>query len=165
MRRDHVDFILEQWAREKPEIDGRPMGVVGRISRISRHFDELLQENFDQFGLKAGDFDVLATLRRSGAPYQLTPTQLYNAAMLSSGAMSLRLERLERKGLVERRPNPEDRRGVLVSLTVEGLKRIEEAFPAHVATEAEMITALSQKEKDQLTTLLRKLLLAVENRY
>ena len=120
MKQDHVDFIQAQWAQEKPDLDTSPMGVVGRISRISRHLDQLLQKNYAQFGLNGGEFDVLAALRRSGHPYQLTPTQLFNSLMLSSGAMTNRLDRLEDEGLIKRAPNPKDRRGILVTLTGQG---------------------------------------------
>ncbi len=162
MKQDPVDFILAQWAREKPDLDTSPMGIIGRISRISRHLDHYLQKNYSQFGLNGGDFDVLATLRRFGQPYQLTPTQLFNSLMLSSGAMTNRLDRLEEDGLIERRPNPEDRRGILVTLTEKGLELIDRAYPAHITNEHNLLTSLTQTERNELTDLLRKLLLSFE---
>lgn len=165
MQRDHVDFIIDQWKKEKPDIDGSPMGVIGRISRLARHFDQLLQKKFAEFGVTAGDFDVLATLRRSGQPYQLTPTQLYHSVMLTSGGMTARLNRMEREGLIERRPNPDDRRGVFVSLTPRGLALIDELFVEHIANEAGLISAISEAEQAKLAALLRELLLSFENRY
>ncbi len=163
MKQDHVDFIQSQWAAEKPDLDTTPMGVVGRISRISRHFDQLLQKNYAKFGLNSGEFDVLASLRRAGYPYQLTPTQLFNSLMLSSGAMTNRLDRLENVGLIKRGPNPEDRRGILVTLTEEGVTLMDNAYPAHIANEQEMLASLSDAERDMLTDLLRKLLLSFED--
>ena len=162
MNQDHVDFIQAQWAREKPELDTSPMGVVGRISRISRHLDRLLQKNYARFGLNGGEFDVLATLRRAGRPYQLTPTQLFNALMLSSGAMTNRLDRLEGEGLIKRTPNPNDRRGILVTLTEQGVALMDRAYAAHIANEQQMLRSLSTTEREILTDLLRKLLLSFE---
>ena len=164
MKQDHVDFIQAQWARERPDIDTSPMGVVGRISRISRHLDQLLQKNYSRFDLNGGEFDVLATLRRSGPPYQLTPTHLFNALMLSSGAMTNRLDRLENVGLIKRAPNPKDRRGILVTLTAQGVELMDRAYPAHIANEQQMLTSLTKAEQDALTGLLRKMLLSFEDK-
>lgn len=159
---DHVDFIQSQWAREKPDLDTWPMGIVGRISRISRHFDQLLHKNYTKFGLNSGEFDVLAALRRSGQPYQLTPTQLFNALMLSSGAMTNRLDRLENAGLIQRAAHPSDRRGIVVTLTPAGIELMDRLYPAHIAHEQDMLTTLSPNEQETLITLLRKLLLSLE---
>ncbi len=164
MKHDHVDFIQAQWAREKPDLDTSPMGVVGRISRISRHLDRLLQKNYSQFGLNGGEFDVLATLRRSGHPYQLTPTQMFNSLMLSSGAMTNRLDRLEDVGLIKRTPNPNDRRGILVTLTEQGIELMDRAYPAHIANEHQILISLTITEREVLTDLLRKMLLSFEDR-
>jgi DNA-binding MarR family transcriptional regulator len=162
MKQDHVDFIQAQWAKEKPELDTSPMGVIGRISRISRYLDNMLQRNYSRFGLNGGEFDVLATLRRSGPPYQLIPTQLFNSLMLSSGAMTNRLDRLEEAGLIKRSPNPEDRRGILVTLTEQGLELMDKAYPAHIANEQQILTALTTAEQEELAHLLRTLLLSFE---
>lgn len=163
MKKDQVDLIKDQWAKEKPEVDTSPMQVIGRISRISRHIDRLLQLNYSNFGINGGEFDVLATLRRAGEPYQLIPTDMFKSMMLSSGAMTNRLDRLEKMGLIERTPNPSDRRGVLVGLTKKGLDLIDKAYPKHIAHEDNMLEALSKTEREQLINLLRKLLLSYED--
>ncbi|MDJ0756405.1 MAG: MarR family transcriptional regulator [Ardenticatenaceae bacterium] len=163
MKKDHVDLIQAQWAREIPGLDTSPMGLIGRISRISRHLDQLLQQNYSQFDLNGGEFDVLASLRRAGPPYQLTPTKLFNSLMLSSGAMTNRLDRLEDVGLIKRLPNPEDRRGVLVTLTEKGIELMDSAYVAHIAHENQILQGLTKSERDTLTDLLRKLLLSLED--
>lgn len=160
MAQDQVDFILKQWFRERPDLDPSPMGVIGRISRASRYIDQFLQQNFAQFGLNSGEFDVLATLRRHGAPYQLTPTALLNALMLSSGAMTNRLDRLEKGGYIERKPHPHDRRGTLVTLTNQGLEVIDAVVVAHIAHEQQILSSLTADEQQALADLLRKLLLS-----
>lgn len=162
MEQDHVDLILEQWARERPDLDASPMGVIGRTMRASRSLDRGLQEAFRPFGIAGWAFDVLATLRRSGPPFRLTPTALSETLMLSSGAMTNRLDHLERAGLIERLPDPADRRGVLVALTPEGRTLIDEAVAAHVANEHRLLGALSPEERQTLAALLRKLLLSLD---
>ena len=152
--------MLSQWSRERKDLDPSPMGIVGRISRASRYIDHLLERDYLQFGLNGGDFDVLATLRRSGPPYRLTPTALYRASMLSSGAMTNRLDRLEGAGYVERIPHPEDRRGLLVALTQAGREKIDAAVTSHVRYEQQMLSALNSNERHTLARLLRQLLLS-----
>lgn len=158
MTKDHVDEILEQWAREIPGLDTSPMGVVGRISRLARVLEKGLAQTFSAFGLNGGEFDVLATLRRSGSPYLLTPKKLSEAAMISSGAMTNRLDRLERAGLIARRPEPSDRRGILVSLTAEGKDLVDRVVAEHVEKERQLIDSLDADELSALGALLRKLL-------
>lgn len=153
-----MDRILEQWADQRPDLDASPMGVFGRLSRAARVLDRALSETFGRYGLRAGEFDVLAALRRAGEPYSLTPTELYRSMMLSSAAMTNRLDRLEGRGLVYRSPDPDDRRGVLVGLTGEGLKLVEEAVRAHVEGEEALLGSLSPEERELLAELLRKLL-------
>lgn len=160
MTQDQVDLILKQWSHERPDLDPSPMGVIGRISRASRYIDQFLQKNFAQFGLNSGDFDVLATLRRSGAPYQLTPTALFSSLMLSSGAMTNRLDRLENAGYIERKPHPNDRRGTLVTLTNQGLEVIDLVVVAHIAHEQKILSSLTSDEQKVLADLLRKILLS-----
>jgi DNA-binding MarR family transcriptional regulator len=160
MSQDQVDSILKQWSQERPDLDPSPMGVIGRISRASRYIEQLLQKNFTRFGLNGGEFDVLATLRRNGAPYQLTPTALFSSMMLSSGAMTNRLDRLEKTGYIERKPDPNDRRGTLVTLTDQGLELVDLAVAAHIAYEQELLASLTSKEQKLLAELLRKLLLS-----
>lgn len=162
MEQDYVDYIRAQWTRENPELDTAPMGIVGRISRISQHLDQKLQHNYSRFGLNGGEFDVLATLRRAGLPFQMTPTQLFSSLMLSSGAMTNRLDRLEKLGLIKRAPNPNDRRGILVILTDKGVELMDSAYPAHIENEDQMIASLSNTERETFTKLLRKMLLSFE---
>lgn len=160
MMQDQVDFILAQWAKERPELDPSAMGVVGRVSRLSRYLEQHLQTNFSKFGLNRGEFDVLAALLRSGKPYQLTPTNLLQAMMLSSGAMTNRLDRLETAGLIERISHPTDRRGVFVMLTASGLEKIVPIVESHVENEQNLLASLTDDEQNQLAQLLRKLLLS-----
>ena len=162
MKRDHVDIIQSQWERERPDLDSTPMGIFGRISRISRYLDIQLQENYAKFNLNAGEFDVLAALRRAGKPFQLTPTELFNSLMLSSGAMTNRLDRLEVAGLIERRPNLDDRRGTLVTLTNEGSDLIDKIYPLHLQFENKLLSSLSPQDRSTLLPLLRKLLISFE---
>ena len=117
---DGVDEILRQWHRERPDLDTSAMAILGRIARIERKVDPLLSSVFRKFGLERWSFDVLATLRRSGNPYELTPTQLFSSLMLTSGAITHRSDELVKAGLVERKPDPKDRRGVRVKLTDQG---------------------------------------------
>src|ERR1700712_3306698 len=124
---DSVDGILEQWGRERPDLDVSPMEIVGRISRAERLIDVQMKGASATFGLERWGFDVLASLRRAGRPYRLTPTQLYNSLLLTSGAMTNRFDRLEQAGWVKRMQDPADGRGLLVSLTVSGVKTIDAA--------------------------------------
>jgi DNA-binding MarR family transcriptional regulator len=156
---DRADIAVEQWARERPDLPALPMAVFGRLldaaERVTRdHMNPLLAAA----GLQPGEFDVLATLRRSGKPYMLSPTTLYEAAMISSGGMTNRLDRLERAGLVERRPDPNDRRGKLIALTEAGRRVIDETIGRHVANEQRLLSVLSPAEQEKLSALLRKLI-------
>ena len=160
---DRVDRILEQWRRERPDLDASPMGVFGRISVLSRLVERSLGENFRRFGLNGGEFDVLAALRRSGEPYRLTPTELFRSTMISSAAMTNRLDRLEERGLVERSPDPDDRRGVRITLTEKGLELVNRAVEAHVEGEERLLGALDPEDRERLATLLRKLLVSMED--
>ncbi len=152
-------MAAEQWARERPDLDIGPMVLLGRLGEaallISR---DRLNPLFAEFGLQPGEFDVLATLRRSGIPYALTPTALYEAAMISSGSMTNRLDRLENGGLVERRPNPADKRGTLVALTADALALIDRAIEAHIANQQSIVSGLDEQERGQLAVLLGKLI-------
>lgn len=155
---DAVDLILAQWSRERPDVDVWPMGIVGRISRLSRVLDRELKEFFAEHGLERWEFDVLATLRRSGSPYELTAGALNRAAMVTSGAITNRIDRLAAKGLVERLPDEEDRRSIRVRLTEQGLAKIDELLASHVKNEARLLAALDPQECDRLAGLLRGLL-------
>jgi DNA-binding MarR family transcriptional regulator len=160
---DGVDGILRQWARERPDLDTSGMAIVGRISRIERKIDPLLASVFRKFGLQRWSFDVLATLRRSGYPYELTPTQLFSSLMLTSGAITHRSDQLVKAGLLERKPDPNDRRGVRVKLTDLGLAKINEAVTVHVENERRLLRHLSRQERSLLISLLRRFLLGLEH--
>jgi DNA-binding MarR family transcriptional regulator len=156
---DRADTAVEQWARERPDLPVLPMAVLGRLldaaERVTRdHMSPL----FAEAGLQPGEFDVLATLRRSGKPYMLSPTQLYEAAMISSGGMTNRIDRLERASLVERRPDPNDRRGKLIALTDAGKRVIDQTIGPHVANEERLLSVLTPAEQEKLNALLRKLI-------
>lgn len=156
---DRAKIAAEQWRRELPGFDLLAMEVLGHLAEATHlvgrnHLEPL----FDEFGLQRGEFDVLATLRRSGKPYALTPTQLYAATMVSSGGMTNRLDRLERAGLIERRPNPDDRRGILVAISPQGLALIDRAVPAHLKNVEAVMSCLPVEEQQQLNSLLAKLI-------
>ena len=152
---DAVDAIIAMWAREKPELDATPMGIVGRISRVSRLLDKELKDFFADYGLEFWEFDVLATLRRSGAPYELSAGALLKTAMVTSGAITNRVDRMEAKGLVERVRDPGDRRGVRIRLTPAGLELIDKLVPLHVANERRLLAVLTADDSGTLADLLR----------
>jgi len=159
---DHVDLLRGQWARELPDLDTEPMALLGRAYRITRLARPRIEANFARFGIDGGEFDVLAALRRSGAPFRLAPTQLYGLLMISSGGLTHRLRRLEKAGLVAREPSPEDARSLLVRLTDEGRALVEAAYRADMAMEGELLRLLDPGDRRALADLLRKLHLAVE---
>jgi DNA-binding MarR family transcriptional regulator len=159
---DHVDRILRQWRDERPELDTTAMGVVGRLIRAARLAEEELQPPLRERGFEPGWFDLLAALRRAGPPHALNPTRLMDAVMLSSGGMTKRLDQVERAGLVERRPDPNDRRGTLVRLTPRGKRAIDRAVPVHIAGEERLLDSLNKKELRMLDGLLRKVLIRLE---
>lgn len=163
--RDHVDRVREQWAREWPDLDTRPVAVVARLGRAARYVDQALGEFFASHDLSRADWDVLASLRRSGPPYTLSPTSLYRGLMRTSGAMSQRLESLERKGLIERALDPADRRGIAVTLTAKGRKLVDDVAAEHLVNESRLLTPLSRKEQKALADLLKKLLRAYEHEH
>ena len=155
---DGVDRILEQWARERPDLDTEAMGVFGRIFRLSRLAGERMEEAYAPYGIGRPEFDVLATLRRSGEPYQLSPGELAASMMLSTGGTTARLDRLEKAGLVARSPDPDDRRGVLVRLTAKGRHIADEAVAAGLAEQQRLLGHLPAAKRAQLNDLLRELL-------
>jgi DNA-binding MarR family transcriptional regulator len=159
--RDGVDLILEQWRRERPELDPSPIGVVGRISRLARELEQRLEPVYREQGLEPGWYDVLATLRRNGAPYQLRPTEFSSALMLTSSGTTKRLDRLEQAGLITRSPDPQDRRAILITLTEAGRELIDAATEAHLANERGLLGALTEAEQRRLADLLRKLQLGL----
>lgn len=154
--RDHVGRILDQWAVERPDLDVSPMGVIGRVHRLWARLEAQLRPVFAAAGLGDGDFDVLATLRRSGAPYALTPGELASTAMVASGTVTKRVDRLERAGLVSRSVRVEDARGREVRLTPAGLRVVDEVVEQHVANEHRLLEGLTPAERRQLAGLLEK---------
>jgi DNA-binding MarR family transcriptional regulator len=156
---DRASVAIKQWARERPDLPSLPMAVLGRLSEAAeRVMRDHLNPLFADAGLQPGEFDVLATLRRSGEPYMLSPTRLYEAAMISSGGMTNRIDRLESAGLIERRPDPNDRRGKLIALTVAGRRVIDETITQHVANEVKLLSVLTSAEQKKLNVLLTKLI-------
>ena len=159
---DRVDEILAEWARERPELDTTAMGVVGRLMLVARLADDRLSAPLRDRGLERGWFDLLAALRRAGRPYELNPKALMEAVMLSSGGMTKRLDSMERAGLIERRPDPADRRGTLVRLTAAGKRAVDRAVALHVANEDRLLASLGHDEVAVLDGLLRGLLAGLE---
>jgi DNA-binding MarR family transcriptional regulator len=159
---DHIDRIVAQWRRERPDLDTEPMAALGRLIRTGQLADAALTKQLGGHGLQPGWFDLLAALRRAGPPYELNPTALRRATMLSSGGMTKRLDRLAEAGLIERRPDPGDRRGTLVRLTRKGKALIDRAVEMHLANEQRLLEALGRDERRTLDRLLRTLLAGLE---
>src|SRR5207244_5315794 len=157
---DEIDRIVEQWSRERPDLDVSPTHTLQRITRLSLLQGVSFARVFARYGVSFGEYLVLAALRRAGPPYRMNPTRLFNSVILSSGAMTNRLDRLEAMGLVERQPDPSDRRGRLVALTDRGLELVDEAVIDHLENEERLLRALDDRERKQLAGLLRKLLLS-----
>ncbi|MGY1746253.1 MarR family winged helix-turn-helix transcriptional regulator [Blastococcus sp. SYSU D00695] len=158
---DAVDLILEQWARERPDLDCSPMGVVGRVTQLQREVHLAQRATFARHGLDAASFDVLAALRRAGPPYQLTPTALMRTALVTSGAITQRLDRLEERGLITRARSASDGRGVVVTLTDAGRAALDAALPDHLETERRLLAGLSEQERVELAGLLRRVLVTL----
>ncbi|MFD4247222.1 MarR family winged helix-turn-helix transcriptional regulator [Streptomyces sp. NPDC058525] len=159
--KDAVDAITDQWYAVRPELDTAPMAVFGRIYRITKSMGDAMERTYSRFGISRGEFDVIATLRRSGAPYTLSPRQLSATLMLTTGGMTGRLDKLEKAGLLCRRPDPHDRRGLQVTITDRGLALIDEAVTAGLEVQRAALRGLSEEETAVLTGLLRKLLAGV----
>jgi DNA-binding MarR family transcriptional regulator len=160
---DAVDRIIGQWEAVRPEIDSIPIGVIGRVSRLSRLVDRRLAENFSRHGIESWMYDVLATLRRSGEPFALTAGELVRQTMVTTGAITNRIDRLEQRGLVER-AGADDRRKVIVRLTQQGVDLVDEVVVTHMATEREILAALSPRQQRELASLLRTTLIALGDR-
>ena len=154
---DEVDRIVEDWSRERPDVDFAPMHVLSRVGRLSRHLDRARRQAFAASGLEPWEFDVLAALRRAGAPYQLSPKALLQQTLVSSGTMTNRIDRLVERRLVERRTDPHDGRGVLVVMTGRGTEAVDDAISELLAGEAELLEGLSKADQERLAGLLRKL--------
>ena len=160
LQQDAVDRIVGQWNAVRPDVDVSPISVIGRLSRLSRLVDRRLAENFGRFGIEAWMYDVLATLRRTGEPYELTAGELVRQTMVTTGAITNRVDRLEQRGLVER-TRTEDRRKVVVRLTPRGLDLVDEVVGEHLRTEREILASLSPRQQAELTALLRTTLLGL----
>ncbi|MFA6576896.1 MAG: MarR family transcriptional regulator [Nocardioides sp.] len=156
--RDEVDELVEAWARERSDLDLEPVAVFSRISRLARHLDLARRDAFTAHGIEPWEFDVLAALRRAGAPYELSPGRLLRETLVTSGTMTNRVDRLAARGYVERSPDPEDRRGVIVRLTAEGKTAVDGAFEALLEAERLLLTDLPNRDQTRLASLLRTLL-------
>ncbi|GEK10109.1 MarR family winged helix-turn-helix transcriptional regulator [Pseudoalteromonas peptidolytica] len=152
---DAIDRVQEQWAREKPHLETTPMAIMGRLVRIAKHMEAEVEKLHKRYGLNLGEFDVLATLRRSGEPFRLTPSELFKTMLLTSGAMTNRLDKLAAKGLIKREHCKEDRRSVTVELTAEGLSLIEKLIEPHIALQAQLVQELKPEQRVLLNELLK----------
>jgi DNA-binding MarR family transcriptional regulator len=156
--RDEVDELIEAWARERADLDLGPVAVFSRISRLGRHLDLARREAFSAHGIESWEFDVLAALRRAGSPYELSPGRLLRETLVTSGTMTNRVDRLAARGFVERYPDPDDRRGVIVRLTREGKATVDGAFAALLDAETDLLAELPATQQRDLANLLRRLL-------
>jgi DNA-binding MarR family transcriptional regulator len=157
---DEVDDLVQAWQRERGDLDLAPVEVFSRVTRLARHLDLARREAFSGRGVESWEFDVLAALRRAGTPYTLSPGRLLKETLVTSGTMTNRIDRLAARGLVERLPDPDDRRGVLVRLTPPGKHTVDDAFEALVAAERQLLRGLSADDSRRLAALLRPLLAA-----
>jgi DNA-binding MarR family transcriptional regulator len=155
---DEVDDLVAAWRAERPDLDVQPLQVLSRISRLARHLDRARRSAFAAHGLESWAFDVLSALRRQGPPYQLSPGALLRATLVTSGTMTNRIDRLAEAGLVRRRPDPQDKRGVLVVLTTEGRDRVDAALADLLGSEEALLAGLGPGERQVLAGLLRVLL-------
>lgn len=156
--KDEVDRLVAAWQAERPDLDVEPLHVLSRVSRLAKHLDRARRASFAEHGLEPWEFDVLTALRRAGRPYELSPGALLRATLVTSGTMTNRIDRLAQAGLVRRRPDPEDRRGVLVSLTDAGLARVDSAFTGLLRWEQDLMSGLTPHDQHTLAALLRTLL-------
>lgn len=156
--RDEVDELTDAWSRERADLDLGPVAVFSRISRLARRLDRVRSDAFSAYDIESWEFDVLAALRRAGAPYELSPGRLLRETLVTSGTMTNRVDRLTARGLVERHPDPDDRRGVLVRLTAEGKAAVDGAFTALLSAERELLADLPASAQHDLAGLLRRLL-------
>lgn len=159
---DRIDRIREQWSRERPELDSGGFALVGRLLLLGKLLERRVSETLAPLDLQVWAFDVLATLRRQGAPYRLTPTELSRATLLTPGAMTNRIDRLEAAGLVRREAEPNDRRGVRVSLTESGLELVDRAIEARFAEADGAVDEVSARDRASLERILRRLLSRLE---
>ncbi|WP_035798465.1 MarR family winged helix-turn-helix transcriptional regulator [Kitasatospora mediocidica] len=160
---DEVDRLVAAWRRERPDLDVQPLQVLSRVSRLARHLDRARRTAFAEHGLEPWEFDVLTALRRAGEPYQLSPGQLLTQTLVTSGTMTNRIDRLAGKDLVQRLPDPDDRRGVLVRLTETGQERADQALAGLLAHERELLSQLTGGQQNELAGLLRQLVAPFDN--
>ncbi|HEY3603913.1 MAG TPA: MarR family transcriptional regulator [Sporichthyaceae bacterium] len=160
---DEVDRLVEAWLRERPDLDVRPLEVLSRVSRLARHLDRARRDAFAEHDLQPWEFDVLTALRRSGAPYCLSPGALLTQTLVTSGTMTNRIDRLTQRGLVRREPDPHDRRGVLVVLSEAGRDRVDAAFSDLLAGEQALLAGLTLRQRESLAGLLRDLVAPFDN--
>jgi DNA-binding MarR family transcriptional regulator len=156
--RDEVDELLEAWGRERDDLDLAPVAVFSRVSRLARRLELARRDAFAARGIEQWEFDVLAALRRAGSPYPLSPGRLLRETLVTSGTMTNRVDRLSARGLVERHPDPDDRRGVIVRLTAEGRAAVDDAFAALLEAEQALLEVLPERDRTRLAVLLRTLL-------
>jgi DNA-binding MarR family transcriptional regulator len=156
--RDEVDDLVAAWQAERPDVDAQPLQVLSRVSRLARHLDRARRAAFADHGLEPWEFDVLAALRRQGPPYELSPGALLRTTLVTSGTMTNRVDRLQEAGLVRRRPDPEDKRGVLVALTDTGQTRVDAALASLLEAEQALLAPLPGASREALADLLRLLL-------
>ena len=164
MATDSVDRIIQAWAERDPELDASPLEVVGRLLLCAAHLERAIVAALRPFGLSFGDFDVLNTLRRRGNEEGTNPRDLAQSSLITSGAMTSRLDRLEQAGLIERKPDPADRRGVLVKLTGQGERLAEESLHAVIAADEDFLEPLSPRQRESVAATLKQLLLRSEPR-
>lgn len=163
MSADHVDHLIEQWGHVLPDLDVSPMEVIARISRLCRILERDVDAIYAEYGLNHAQFGVLAALRRAGPPFRLSPTELYSSLLITSGAVTNRLERLAAAGLVRRVPDANDGRSLLVALTPKGRRLIDRVLALHYERERELLAPLSPQERKTLAATMRRLLLALED--
>ncbi|MDZ4045843.1 MAG: MarR family transcriptional regulator [Rhodoglobus sp.] len=154
---DEVDRIVEAWSRERADLDFSPLQVLSRVARLARHLERARRTAFAASDLELWEFDVLSALRRAGAPYQLSPKALLQQTLVSSGTMTNRIDRLVERGLVERRTDPNDGRGILVVMAADGRERVDAAISTLLTAESELLSRLSAPDQERLSALLRKL--------
>ncbi|MEW7008618.1 MarR family winged helix-turn-helix transcriptional regulator [Lentilitoribacter sp. EG35] len=159
---DDVDKIIEQWNRERPDLDVEPMALIGRLMRIANHLGKGMGETFSKYDLNLASFDVLATLRRSGAPYALSPTDLMTTMMITSGTMTNRIDQLVKRGLVERIANENDGRGFLIKLTDKGFTLIDEVVGAHVKTQKTLVSGFAKTDRKTMNQFMKTYLEDIE---
>lgn len=157
MQPDEIDNLLEQWRRERPDLDPAPMALVARLLRVARRVGRAVEAGLDAEGLQIGWFDVLSALRRAGEPHRLSPGQLAAALMLSTGGMTKRLDGMEQAALIRRIRDPRDRRALQIGLTTRGRALIDATVAEHIENEERLLSGLGRRERAELERLLRKL--------